>query len=408
MGILIKNALVVSQDRKRSVRYNDVLIEGNVIAEVSKKIRVSTDRVIDGTGKLLMPGLVNTHTHVAMGRMRGLVDDVPLGEFLSRTSRLDSKQTGKTIRRGAELGINEMIRTGTTTFVDLYYSEDIIASAAAKSGMRAFLSWVALDKKYTTQKGDPLENAERFIRNFRNKTGLVVPGIGLQGVYVCGRDTILKAKEIAEKYDCIVPMHVSESISEISECKKRTGATPISYLEKIGALHEKLIAVHAVYASQSDIRKLRSNNVSVSHNPTSNMKLGNGFAAPVTEMAEGGINVSLGTDSVASNNGLDMFGEMKAAALLQKAKTSDPTALTAQQSLDMATLNGAKAIGMAGRLGSIQEGMLADVVLLDPAPNGLPLTPGNAVSNIVYALNGLNACATIINGKIAWQRKTDS
>ena len=400
MSILIKNALVVSQNARRRVHYTDVFIDENVITEISDHIRIEADYKIDGNGRMLLPGLINTHSHVAMGTMKGLVDDVGMEEFLSRTAKLDAAQTDASVYSGTSLGIAEMLRTGTTSFVDLYYSEDIIANAALPEGIRAFLSWVALDKGYTTQPGDPIKNAERFIREFDSKSDLLVPGVGLQGVYACSAETMLKAKELAERFDRILPMHISESAAEVAACKKRMGRTPLAYMEKIGAISGNMLAVHEVYPTPYELRLLQRHGIAVSHNPVSNMKLGNGPAAPVPKMLATGINVTLGTDSVASNNSLDMFGTMKAAALLHKALGKDPTIVPAQDVLDMATINAAKALRMGRKLGSIEEGKLADVILINPGQSGLPMSRKNAVSNAVYSLQGLNVEKTIVNGEI--------
>ncbi|MEM3754025.1 MAG: amidohydrolase family protein, partial [Candidatus Micrarchaeaceae archaeon] len=286
-----------------------------------------------------------------------------------------------------------------TSFLDLYYGEEVIARAAAKLGARAFLAWAILDKEYTTQKGVPLENAERFIRKFIGRNPLLNPEVGLQGIYVCSAETMRKAKELAERYDRIITMHLAESKREVEESRKKRGKDPIRYLEEIGFLGRRLIAAHAVHADNADISLLAGNGVTVSHNPVSNMKLGNGIA-PIYEMLRAGVNITLGTDSAASNNNLDMFQSMKFASLLQKGANSNPGIATAQQVLDFATVNAAKALGMQDKIGSIKEGMLADVVLLNPSPNGLPLSRANAVANIVYAMEGLNVEMSIVNGKI--------
>ncbi|MEM0124381.1 MAG: amidohydrolase family protein, partial [Candidatus Micrarchaeaceae archaeon] len=317
MSILIKGAIVVTQDEGRSVLKGDVYIEEERIAEIAGRINVGADYKIDANGKILMPGLINTHTHVGMSSLRGYVDEMSLDEFLEKTFAFDKGREDAHLYKDSVVSIREMLQTGTTSFLDLYYGEEVIARAAAKLGSRAFLAWAILDKEYTTQKGVPLENAERFIRKFIGRNPLLNPEVGLQGVYVCSAETMRKAKELAERYDRIITMHLAESKREVEESRKKRGKDPIRYLEEIGFLGRRLIAAHAVHADNADIALLAGNGVTVSHNPVSNMKLGNGIA-PIYEMLRAGVNITLGTDSAASNNNLDMFQSMKFASLLQK------------------------------------------------------------------------------------------
>ncbi|MEM0148985.1 MAG: amidohydrolase family protein [Candidatus Micrarchaeaceae archaeon] len=402
-SMLIKGAIVVTQNAERSIINGDVYIEDNRIGEIASHINVGADYEIDASGKILMPGLINTHTHVGMSSMRGYADDISLDRFLDKTFAFDKGRSYASIYGDSLISIQEMLETGTTSFLDLYYGEDTIAKAAERLGARAFLAWVVLDKEYTTQKGTPLANAEHFVRKFAGKDGLISPEVGLQGIYVCSDETLLSAMELAERYGRIITMHLAETVREVEASKKKHGKGPIEYLDSIGFLNWRLIAAHVVHAYENDIMLLARRGVTVSHNPASNMKLGNGIA-PVYKMLKAGINVTIGTDSVASNNSLDMFQSIKLAALLQKGATRDPSALTAQQALDLATVNAAKALGVDDKIGSIEEGKLADLVLLDPRPNGLPLSRENAVSNIVYALEGLNVEMSIINGKIVFDK----
>ncbi|EDY34666.1 Amidohydrolase family, putative [Aciduliprofundum boonei T469] len=253
------------------------------------------------------------------------------------------------------------------------------------------------DEDITTQEGNPLNNAENFIKEFRNEE-LITPLIAPHAVYTCNEETLLKAKEIAEKYDTLITMHISETRKEVYEHRKRTGMRPVEWLEKIEFLNSKLIAAHLVWLTLHEIKILAKNGVKASHNPTSNMKLGNGGSMPLPEMLDNGILITLGTDSTVSNNNLDMFEAMKFAALLHKNERWDASITNAQEILDFATINAAKALEL--NAGSIEEGKLADLVILNPAPNGLPLRKNTIVSNIVYSLTGLNVEHTIVNGKI--------
>lgn len=406
MDLLIKGAWVVTQDKSRRIAKTDVFVSGGRIDEIGSRINARPDYKVHADGKILAPGLINTHTHVAMSDMRGIADDVPLSKFLEKTFAIDAKRSNSDIRSASMSGMLEMVRTGTTSFLDLYYSEDIIASAAKKAGLRAFLSWVSLDKDKTTQKGDPLNNAENFIRRFKKDKDLMMnAGVGLQGIYVCNEDTILKSSEISKRYNTVLPMHVSETKLEVENARREYGKGVVEFLGELGVLNERFMAVHSVHVSGKEISLLAKTGANVSHNPVSNMKLGNG-AAPISEMLNRGVSVTLGTDSVASNNNLDMFSTMKFASLLQKNRNEDASVLSAQKILDFATVEAARALGMGSQIGSIEEGKLADLILIDPFPNALPLSRGNIVSNMVYAVTGLNVEATVVNGVPLMLEKT--
>lgn len=404
MSILIKNGLIVTQDMERKIFYGDIYIEKNFIIEIGKNIPTEADYKIDATGKIVMPGLINTHAHVGMGLFRGFIEDLKLDDFLQKTFDIDAKRTDDHIFYSSLLSMYEMVRMGTTSFLDLYYSEDIIAKAAEEIGIRAFLSWVTLDDQFTTQKGSPLKNAEDFILSHRNRE-MIYPSIGFQGVYVCSDETLTKGKEIAEKYGTIMHMHLSETRKEVYDFLKKNGKRPVEYLYEIGFLNENLIAAHTVWLTMREIKYLAEKNVSVSHNPVSNMKLGTGGAAPVPEMLQNGINVTLGTDSNVTNNNYDLFNVIKAAGLLHKNEKWDASVLSAQELLDFATINGAKALKMKSLLGSIEEGKAADIIIIDPDPNGLPLFKENVVPNIIYSIEGLNVDTSIIDGNIIMQDK---
>ncbi|MGC8565377.1 MAG: amidohydrolase family protein [Thermoplasmata archaeon] len=404
MSILIKNGLIVSQNMKREIFYGDVYIEKNFIIEIGKNISTEADHKIDASGKIVMPGLINTHAHVGMGLFRGLIEDLKLDDFLKKTFDLDSKRTDDHIFYSSLLSMYEMVRMGTTSFLDLYYSEDIIAKAAEEIGIRAFLSWVTLDEQFTTQKGNPLKNAENFIISHKNRER-IYPSIGFQGVYVCSDETLLKGKEISEKHNTLQHMHLSETRKEVYDYLKQKGKRPVEHLYDIGFLNENLVAAHTVWLTMREIKQLAEKNVNVSHNPVSNMKLGTGGAAPVPEMIENDINVTLGTDSNVTNNNYDMFTVMEVAGLMHKNEKWDASVLTSQELIDLATLNGAKALKMRSLLGSIEEGKAADIIIIDPEPNGLPLFKENVLPNIIYAIEGLNVDTSIIDGNLIMQNK---
>lgn len=390
MLTVIRNGCIVTQDANRSVIKGDVTIEGDYITSVGGKYKGTADKEIDASGDIVMPGLINTHTHIAMSVLKGVCDDLLFPDFLDKVFKIDSDRTEKDLTIGTQLGCMEMMRGGTTTFVDLYYDEDVIAKATQQAGIRGVLCWCALDEQFTTQKGNPLENAKHFHSQFKGKRK-IVPAVGLQGVYVCGEETCVGAKEFADKENIPLNFHLSETRDEVNNHKKKTGFRPVEWLDKIGALTEHGISAHSAWLTMNEVRAMAKAKMSVSLCAVSNMKLATGGVAPLPEFLKNGVNVSVGTDSNNTNNSLDMFSEMKILGLLQKHSRWDATVAPAQQLLDFCTINGAKAIGMNDKLGSIEKGKFADIVILDgKAPNLRPLVPETIVPNIVYSASSLN------------------
>jgi 5-methylthioadenosine/S-adenosylhomocysteine deaminase len=398
LSVLVKGGLVVTQNWKREVLKGDVLIEGDRIFAVGH-VKARPEEIVDAAGCIVMPGLINCHTHVAMTLMRSVADDVKLEQFLDRTFAIDSKRTPEDVEIGAALGCLEMARSGTTTFLDMYYDEDRIAKAVEKVGLRGYLGWTVLDEKFTTQKGKPIKNCESFIKAHKDRP-LIKPIVCIQGVYVCSKETWLASRELATKESTFCHYHVSETRHEVYEHQKKTGKRPVDYLSEIGFLGKGDVAAHSVWLTINEVRQLAKAGVSVAHCPVSNMKLASGGVAPVPEMLAEGVTTCLGTDGCSSNNSLDMFSEMKFASLMHKAHKWDAQVMSAQKCLDMATIDAAKAIGAEKVLGSIEPGKKADLVLLDC--DGASMTPtrqDNAVANIVYASAGRGVRDTIVDGK---------
>jgi 5-methylthioadenosine/S-adenosylhomocysteine deaminase len=399
MSLLIKDVHIITQDRQRRILRGDVLVENGRIANVGE-FRADADHVINGNGDILMPGLVNAHSHVAMAIMKGVADDVPFPTFLDRCFAIDSDRKDDDLLTGSKLGLLEMIHSGTTTFVDLYYSEDIIAQAVNQSGIRGVLCWAVLDPEFTTQKGVPLDNCKRFYRSHKDQDR-IVPGIGLQGVYVCSTETFQAADEFSRSTGALMHMHLSETRKEVYDHKAKYGMRPAEHLESIGVLSERCLAAHAAWLTINEVKALGRNGCSIASCPVSNMKLATGGVAPIPEMMVHNVNVAIGTDGSTTNNSLDMFNEMKMLSLLQKASRWDPTVLPAQMVLDIATINGAKAVGLGEEIGSIEVGKRADLVLLDgKAANLRPLFPENMISNVVYCGNAGNVKTVICDGKV--------
>ena len=382
--MLIRNGTIITQDQARRVCVGDILVQDGIIAEVGK-VRGGADEEIDAKGAPVMPGLINTHCHVAMSVMRGMADDLPFGDFLNRVFAIDSDRQDEDLLAGSRLGCLEMLTGGTTTLVDLYYSQDVIAQAVKEAGMRGVLCWAVLDEQFTTQKGVPLDNCRSFHSRFAGDRN-IVPGIGLQGVYVCSEETFMGSREFSDRTGALMTFHLSETRGEVYEHKNKTGKRPGDWLASIGFLNERCLAAHSAWLTINEVRALARAGASISSCPVSNMKLATGGVAPIPEMLREGVNVTIGTDGSTTNNSMDMFGEMKTLALLQKSSRWDPTVVKAQEALDFATVNAAKALGLQKEIGSIEVGKRADIVIMDPRSPALrPLTLDNAVSNVVYS-----------------------
>lgn len=383
-SVLVRNGTIITQDRERKVLHGDILVEDGLIAEVGK-VRGGADEEIDAGGAPVIPGLINTHCHVAMSVMKGMADELPFGDFLNRVFSIDSDRQDDDLLAGARLGCLEMLTGGTTTFVDLYYSQDIIAQAVKEAGMRGVLCWAVLDQQFTTQKGVPLDNCKAFHTRFSGDRN-IVPGIGLQGVYVCSEETFMASREFSDRSGALMTFHLSETRGEVYEHKEKTGKRPGDWLASIGFLNERCLAAHSAWLTINEVRALAKAGTSISSCPVSNMKLATGGVAPIPEMLREGVNVTVGTDGSTTNNSMDMLGEMKSLALLQKSSRWDPTVVTAQEALDFATVNAAKSIGLDREIGSIEVGKRADIVIMDSfSPTLRPLTLENAVSNVVYS-----------------------
>ena len=396
----IRNAWIVTQDANRRIIRGDVVVDGERIVSVGPVYNGTADREIDAAGDIVMPGMINTHTHVAMSVMKGVVDDLQFPDFLNKTFKIDSDRTDYDLDIGTKLGCIEMMRGGTTTLMDLYYSEDVIAEAVKQAGIRGVLCWCCLDEDKTTQKGNPVRNCKDFHSRYKGQRK-IIPGVGLQGVYVCNEETCLQAKEFSDQVGAPMNFHLSETRGEVNDHKKKTGMRPGEWLAEIGVLGPRAVSAHSAWLTQREVRLMGQAGMSISSCPVSNMKLATGGVAPVPEFLANGVNVSIGTDGNTTNNTLDMFAEMKTLGLLQKASRWDATVCNAQQLLDFATVNGAKAIGMSDSLGSIEPGKYADIVILDgKAPNLRPLLPENMIANIVYSGNSLNVKTVMCQGDI--------
>jgi 5-methylthioadenosine/S-adenosylhomocysteine deaminase len=380
-----------------------VAIEGNRISMVTdddrllEKFRAENPdaKIVDGRGKLLMPGLINTHTHVAMTLMRNFADDIPLMEWLhERVWPFESLLGPEDIAAGARLGIAEMLLGGTTTLVDMYWHEAAVACVARETGIRAVLCPSFVDGPRMAEFESDLTATLAVAAQCDRLSVRVAP----HAAYSCSAENLRRGVELARQYGLGLHIHVSETLDEQRIIRERHGLTPTEYLLETGLFERPVIAAHCVHVTGRDIEILRSHGATVAHNPQSNMKLASG-AAPVAQMVAAGLDVSLGTDGASSNNDLDLWDEMRSASLLGKLTAADPAVLPAYEVVKMATVNGARAIGMGGALGVVAEGALADMVMLDiEKPHWYP--HADLVGALVYSARASDVDTVWVDGQI--------
>lgn len=358
-------------------------------------------REIDCRGKLLMPGLVNTHCHAAMTLQRSYADDISLMAWLhDYIWPFEAHQTPDDVKLGMKLGIVEMLLGGVTSFVDMYYFEDRCVEVAERLGIRALLGCNYFD----TNADEVLPQVEEAVRLAAAGSGRVRIAVAPHSPYTVSPANLVRGKELADKYGLHLMTHISETQDEVRIVREKYGQTSVEHLDALGLLGPKTIGAHCVHVTDSDIGTLAARGVTVSHNPQSNMKISSGVA-PVEKLRAAGALVTIGTDGTCSNNDLDMFEELRTAAFLQKSATGDPVALPAYEALRMATANGARAMGCAdGELGVIREGALADLIVVDlQKPHLQPVH--NVVSNVVYCGKASDVETVVVGGRIVVENR---
>jgi 5-methylthioadenosine/S-adenosylhomocysteine deaminase len=407
---LFINALVLTMDENFSqylpgavaVKDDSIVAVGN---EEALRNEFSAQETIDCNGKILMPGLINAHTHVPMTLLRGLADDLRLDVWLMGYMMPVERQfvSPEFVRLGTLLACAEQIRSGVTTFNDMYYFEEDVAQAAADAGMRAVCGQTVM--KFPAPDAasyeDSLQMAREFIQRWKDHP-LIVPAVAPHAPYTCTDEILQATAQLAKEFDVPLHTHLAETAFEVENMRNENGMPVIPYVKKQGLFEAKVIAAHCVHVDAGEIRSLHNTGAGVSHNPSSNLKLASGFA-PVMKMLETGINVGIGTDGPASNNDLDMFEEVRLAAFIAKAVTNDPTSLPAPQALLMATRLGAQALHIGHLTGSIEPGKRADLITVDVSPlhnsPSFKRAPDNAYAQVVYAGKSTDVSDVMVNGK---------
>ncbi len=401
MKILIRDILAVLPD---GVKTCSVAVEDGVIAAIDNiPPGFAADKTIFGSGKMLIPGFVNAHTHVYMTVFRNCADDLTFNDWLfGRILPLEDKLTPEDCYWGSLLGIMEMLSTGTTCYNDMYIFTDASARAATESGIRAVLSRGLTGGADDAEGGqNRLRQAFAEIEKWRGTENLSFM-LAPHAPYTCDTGYQEEVAREARRLGVRIHTHISESRAEMNTIQERYGCTPPEIMDKTGLLTDRTVAAHCVYLTDDDIALLANRGVSVATNPVSNLKLANGVA-PVPKMLKAGINVALGTDGAASNNTLNMFKDLSLLSILHKGATGDPQAVTAREALDIATKNGARALGLTD-VGEIRAGMRADLAVIDlDRPNLQPL--GDPVAALSYSMNGSEVETVMVNGRILMENK---
>jgi 5-methylthioadenosine/S-adenosylhomocysteine deaminase len=406
VDLLVRGGTVVTMDgARRVIEDGAVAVRGGRVVAVGTRAEVerryAAREVIDATGRVVMPGLINGHTHVPMTLFRGLADDLDLNEWLTKyIFPAEAKNvTEEFVRAGARLGLAEMIRGGTTTYCDMYYFEDAIADETARAGVRGVLGETVIDFPVADNKTheQAMAYVERFVAKWKNHK-LITPAVAPHAPYTVSEEHLRNVREFSKRTGAPVVIHVAETRKEVDDITRDHNASPVDYLARIGFLSDKVIAAHVVHVTGEEIALLKQNGVGVVHNPQSNMKLASGVA-PVPQYLKADVALGLGTDGAASNNDLSMWEEMDTAAKLHKVATFDPKVVTALEALEMATIRGARALHLESETGSLETGKRADLIVVDIDDlNQLPLY--NVYSQLVYATKAADVRTVVVEGRV--------
>jgi len=409
--IVFGGTLVTMDPEKRIIENGALAIKNGEIVAVGKAEEIlrkyQSKSKINAAGKVIIPGLINTHTHIPMVLFRGIADDMDLQEWLTKyIFPAEARNVNEEfVRVGTRLGLAELIKGGTTTYCDMYYFEDAIAEETVKAGVRAVLGQTLIDFPAPDNKtfDDALKYTESFIKKWKNNR-LVIPAVAPHAPYTVSQEHLIRTRELADKYDVPLVIHLAEAETETEFIKKNhNGLTPVSYVDSIGFFNRKTIAAHVIQVNEEEIEILKRNDVGVAHNPQSNMKLAAGIA-PVPLMLKNGLRIGLGTDGAASNNDLSLWEEMDTAAKIHKVFTKDPKVVSAEQVFAMATIGGARALHLENLIGSLEVGKRADVVIVDfDSVHQTPMY--NVYSHLVYATKASDVDTVIVEGKVLMRQK---
>ncbi|HEX7296818.1 MAG TPA: amidohydrolase [Pyrinomonadaceae bacterium] len=411
VDLLILGGTVVTMDSSRRVLSDAGIAvkDGRIVAidsRASIRSRYSARQTVNAQGKLLVPGLINGHTHIPMVLFRGLADDLDLQEWLTKyIFPAEAKNvTEEFVRVGTRLGLAEMIRGGTTTYCDMYYFEDAIAEETEKAGVRGVLGETVIDFPVADNKtnAQAMAYVERFVSRWKNNE-LIVPAIAPHAPYTVSEEHLKAVRAFSDRTGAAIVTHIAETKREVDDSVKAKGTSPVNYLDRIGFLNEKVIAAHMVWPQDGETEILKRRGVGVVHNPQSNMKLASGVS-PVPRMLQEGVLVGLGTDGAASNNDLNMWEEMDTAAKLHKVFSNDPKVLSAEQAFALATIHGAEALHLQKEIGSLEVGKRADIVIIErDSLHQIPLY--NIYSDLVYATKSTDVHTVIINGRVVMRNR---
>ncbi len=399
--MLIKNTTVVTMDGdNRILKDVDVLVKDGRIAEMGKDLQAGDDtreRVISGEGKILMPGLINMHSHIGMSLFRNFGNDVDLQTWLEEYIwPRETLLTRDDIMKGSALNIVEMLLSGTTTFVDMYYEMDGVAEVVEKMGIRARLSRGMTGPDDGTRIREQRDLYEKWQGKDNDRITVMT---GPHAVYTNNRESLADQKALGDELGMGYHIHISETKREVDECKEEYGMSPVEFFDELGMLSETTIAAHTVWIDDKDIDILAKRKVNCVFNPASNMKLASGFM-PLRKLKDKGVNVCLGTDGASSNNKQDMFREMFLGAMIQKGNSLNPVEVTAREMLRMATINGAHALGMDKEIGSIELGKKADFILVDFNNAHHTPYPEDIEAALVYSTSGRDVVLTVVDGQV--------
>lgn len=404
--LIIGGTIVTMDQQKKIIENGGIAVRNGEIVDIDQANSIMREyngrKIINANKKVIIPGLINTHTHIPMVLFRGIADDMDLQEWLTKyIFPAEAKNVnGNFVRIGTRLGLAELVKGGVTTYCDMYYFEDAIADETAKAGVRAVLGETLIDFPAPDNKN--FEQAMKYTENFIKKWkghNLITPAVAPHAPYTVSKEHLILARQLSDKFDSPLIIHLAEAETETEFVKKNhEGLRPVEYMAKIGFFNKKTIAAHVIQVLPEEIQILKQYDVGIAHNPQSNMKLAAGIA-PIPSMLKENLRVGLGTDGAASNNDLNLWEEMDTAAKIHKVINKDPKAASAEQVFEMATIGGARALHMENQIGSLEKGKKADIVILNF--DSLHQTPMyNVYSHLVYATKASDVNTVIIDGKV--------